>query len=77
MGKGKGPIAYWVNRLSASKIGITFTIPSLLDDVDFYKITYNSLSKAVNYKNTLVINKHFLQETYNAFLSKLLYWKVL
>lgn len=77
MGKGKGPIAYWVNRLSTAKIGITFTIPSLLDEINFYRITYCSLSKAINYKSKLIINKHFLQETYDTFSRKLLYWKVL
>ena len=75
MGKGKGAISYWVNRLSSSKISLYIRIPHIIDNLNFFKYNYQSICKRFNYNSKLIINNHFLQEKYNNMFSKINYWK--
>jgi len=75
MGKGKGAVSYWVNRLSSSKISLYIRIPHIIDNLNFFKYNYHSFCKRFNYNSKLIINNHFLQEKYNSTSSKFNYWK--
>lgn len=76
MGKGKGAVSYWVNRLSASKVSLYIKIPHILDNLTFLKYNTNSLCKRFNYTSKLIINNHFLQEKYNYITANFNYWAV-
>lgn len=65
MGKGKGAVSYWINKLSASKISLYMNIPHVINNLQFIKYTYNSIRKRCNYTSKMVLNKHFIQEKYN------------
>lgn len=70
MGKGKGAVRYWINRLSSGKIGMHFCLQACLDKLIYYKAMFKSMGKSLNYKYKLIINKHFLQEVYQAIEQK-------
>jgi hypothetical protein len=75
MGKGKGAVSYWVNRLVASKISLYIKIPHIIDNLNFLKYNYNSICKRFSYTSKLVVNNHFTQEKYNCLLNNINYWK--
>lgn len=75
MGKGKGAVSYWVNKLSAAKISLYMNVPTVLDNLLLLKCHYNSICKRINYTSKLIINTHFLQEKYNYNENTLYYWK--
>lgn len=75
MGKGKGAISYWVNRLSSSKISLYIRIPHIIDNLSFFKYNYQSVCKRFNYNSKLILNNHFLQEKYNYNTNIFNYWK--
>lgn len=62
MGKGKGSVGYWVNRLSSAKISLSFQLPSTLHSLSFFKDLYNSVRKRLNFLSTFMLNPHLAQE---------------
>jgi large subunit ribosomal protein L16 len=75
MGKGKGAVSYWVNRLLGGKISLRITISNVLESFNLLKYTYSAISKRFNYTTKLVVNPHFLQEKYNSIIETSNYWK--
>lgn len=77
MGKGKGAVSYWINRLIAGKISLRISIPHVLEaNLNFLKYNYNNICKRFNYTSKLIINNHFIQEEYNNNLIETInYWK--
>jgi len=76
MGKGKGVVSYWINRLMAGKVSLQIILPNVLEeDLNFLKYHYNNISKRLNYSSKLIINKHFTQERYNNNIAIIKYWK--
>ena len=75
MGKGKGPVGYWINRLSAAKISLFFQLPSTLHSLSFFKDTYNSIRKRLNFLSAFILNPHLAQEYYINLAQKADYWK--
>jgi large subunit ribosomal protein L16 len=73
MGKGKGAVSYWINKLSAAKISLYITIPNVLDNLKFWRYNYSSISKRFNYNSKIIINTHFMQEKYNSTEKKIYY----
>lgn len=60
MGKGKGVVRYWINRLFSGKIGMYFCFQVCLDKLIYYKVMFKLMGKSLNYKYKLIINKYFL-----------------
>lgn len=77
MGKGKGSIGYWINRLSSAKISLFFQLPSTLHSLSFFKDTYNSIRKRLNFLSTFIFNPHLSQEYYINSIAKSEYWKLI
>lgn len=77
MGKGKGPVGYWINRLSSAKISLFFQLPSTLHSLSFFKDTYNSIRKRLNFLSTFILNPHLAQEYYINIAKKSEYWKLI
>lgn len=77
MGKGKGTVSYWVNKLSAAKISLYVNIPNVLNNLLALKYNYNSICKRFNYTSKIIVNTHFLQEKHNYDKNILYYWKAL
>jgi ribosomal protein L16/L10AE len=41
MGKGKGTVSYWINKLYAAKVSLYINIPNVLDNLKFWQYNYN------------------------------------
>lgn len=76
MGKGKGPVGYWVSRLSSATLSMQFELQYALENIIFYKNIFHSIRKNLNFSNKLIINSHLLQENKNIIEYKNNYWKL-